>query len=184
METDHCWCRCRKGLKKILEVAWTAILNKINERWFGTRIADVCSYDSGTLIDKLDIFARTCYRIILGIKQSRDHVANESQCHLIGQVPRSKALRERQLKFADHCIRMQTDKSANRFFIYESKISSFHWLGASRTTNLNQIRLIFYLARKSSKPISARMIMMMIAEYMHEKKEFAFIRRFTEMWRV
>ena len=31
-----------------------------------------------TLIEKLDIYARICYPIMLDIKQSRDHVTNQS----------------------------------------------------------------------------------------------------------
>ena len=40
------------------------------------------------LIYKLDIFARTCYRIMLGIKQSKDHVTNKNLYQLTGQIPR------------------------------------------------------------------------------------------------
>ena len=47
------------------------------------------------LIEKLEIVARICYRIMLGIKQSRDHVTNESLIHPTGQA----LLRERQLQF-------------------------------------------------------------------------------------
>ena len=35
------------------------------------------------LIEKLDIFARTCHRIMLGIKQSRYRVVNKSLYQLI-----------------------------------------------------------------------------------------------------
>ena len=45
------------------------------------------------LIDKLDIFARRYYCIMLGTKQSRDHGTNESLYHLTDQEP----VRERQL---------------------------------------------------------------------------------------
>ena len=73
-----------------------------------------------TLIEKLDIFARTCYRIILGINHFQDHVTNESLYHLTGQAP----LRELQLKFTCHYIRIPTYEPDNRFVIYESKIRS------------------------------------------------------------
>ena len=43
---------------------------------------------------------------ILGIKQSRDHVKNESQCNLIDQAQ----LRERLLKLTGHYIRMPNDE--------------------------------------------------------------------------
>ena len=91
------------------------------------------------LIDRLEIFTRTCYRIMLDIKQSRDHVTNQSLYHLTGQAPLCETIRERQLKFTGHCIRMPTDEPANRFVIYESKIRASLRSGAPRTTYLHQI---------------------------------------------
>ena len=44
-------------------------------------------YDMVALIDKLDIFARKCYRIILGNKQSWDHVTKKSLCHFTVKAP-------------------------------------------------------------------------------------------------
>ena len=55
----------------------TYIYNCAAETWILT----------ATLLEKLDIFARTCYRIILGIKHSQDHVTNENLYHLTGQTP-------------------------------------------------------------------------------------------------
>ena len=74
------------------------------------------------LIDKLDIFARTCYHIILDIKQSRDHETNESLNHHTGQASLRETIHH--LKFTDHCIHMTTDQPANHFIIYEFKIRS------------------------------------------------------------
>ena len=48
-------------------------------------------------------------------------------------------LRECQLKFTGHCIRMPTDEPANRLVIYESKIRSYLLPGAPRKTYINQI---------------------------------------------
>ena len=47
---------------------------------------------------------------MLGIKQSRDHLTNQS----LYQVPRRETIHERQLKFTGHYIRMPTDEPANR----------------------------------------------------------------------
>ena len=47
----------------------------------------------------LEIYARTCYCIMLGIKQSRDHVTNQSMYQFIGQVPLRKTIRERQTTY-------------------------------------------------------------------------------------
>ena len=73
---------------------------------------------------------------MLSIKQSRDHVTNQSLYQVTGQVPLHETIRERQLKFTGHCIRMPTDEPANRFFIYESRIKSSLRPGAPRTTYL------------------------------------------------
>ena len=88
-----------------------------------------------TLIEKLDIYASACFRIMLGIEQSRDQVTNQSLYQLTGQVP----LSERHLKFTGHCIRMPTDEPAYQFVIYESMIRSFLRPGAPRTKYLNKI---------------------------------------------
>ena len=47
---------------------------------------------------------------MLGIKQSRDHVTNQSMYQPTGQVP----IRERQIKFTGHCILMPTDEGEIR----------------------------------------------------------------------
>ena len=50
-----------------------------------------------------------------------------------------EAIREGQLKFIGHCIRMTTDEPTNRFVIYESKIRSSLRPGAPKKTFLNKI---------------------------------------------
>ena len=91
------------------------------------------------LTEKLDIFARTCYRIMLGIKQSRDHVTNERLYQRVNQVPIREMIRERQLKFTGHCIRMPTDEPINRFVLYESKVRPSLRPGAPIRTYRQQI---------------------------------------------
>ena len=91
------------------------------------------------LTEKLDIFARTCYRIMLGIKQSRDHVTNERLYQRVNQVPVREMIRERQLKFTGHCIRMPTDEPINRFVLYESKVRPSLRPGAQTRTYRQQI---------------------------------------------
>ena len=102
------------------------------------------------LVDKLDIFTRACYRIILGIKQSRNHVANESLHHL-DQALISKNISERQLKFTGDCIRLPTRDPSYRFIIYESKIRWSFRPSTPKTTYLNEIS--FHILPKRSKPI-------------------------------
>ena len=86
------------------------------------------------LTEKLDIFARTCYRIMLGIKQSRDHVTNERLYQRVNQVPIREMIRERQLKFTGHCIRMPTYEPIKRFVLYESKVRPSLRSGAQTRT--------------------------------------------------
>ena len=117
------------------EAACISILLYDREWWILTEIS----------IDKLCIFARTWYRIMLGIKQSRDHVINESLYHLIAQA----LLHYRQLKFTGHCILMPTNEPTSHFVIYESKIRSS--LRPGRQISI-KFRPIFYLARERLKP--------------------------------
>ena len=72
------------------------------------------------LAEKLDIFARTCYQIILGIKQSRDQITtNERLYQRVNQEPIQEMIRERQLNFKSHCMCMPTDELVNRFIKHE-----------------------------------------------------------------
>ena len=100
--------------------------------------------------EKLDIYARTCYRITLGIKQSRDQVTNQSMYQLTVQVPLRETIGERQLKFTFHYILMPKDEHANHFVIYDSRIKSSLRPGAPKMTYLNQISsLILQSGEKS-----------------------------------
>ena len=120
---------------RLFKAACISILLNGCESWILTK----------ALIEKLDIFAKTCYRIIQAIKQSREHATNDSLYHLIGQAP----LNERQLEFTCHCIRMPSDEPANRFIIYESKIRQSLRPDAPKTKYLN-------LTRKSPNLLNAR----------------------------
>ena len=61
---------------RLFKAACISILLYGCETWIFTEI----------LNDKLDINARICYRIMLGIKQSRDQLTNQSLYQLTGQV--------------------------------------------------------------------------------------------------
>ena len=91
---------------------------------------------------------------MLSIKQSREHVPNQNMYQLTGQVPLRKTIRERQLKFTSHCIRMTTEKPVNHFFVYESRIRSFYRPGAPRMTYLNQISS--HVLQSGQKALEAR----------------------------
>ena len=113
-------------LKSILRSPKPKLNFKI--RVFKAACVSILLYGSETWIltyeftEKLDIFAMTCFRIILGIKQSRGHFTNERLYQRVNQLPIRDMIRERQLKFTRHCIRIITDKPINRFVLYESKV--------------------------------------------------------------
>ena len=105
---------------------------------------------------------------MVGIKQSRDHVTNQSLYQLTGQVPLRETIRERQLKFTGHSNRMLKDEPANRFFIYESRIKSSLRPGAPRTTYLNQISShILKSGEKSHETVEIRKMAAKKSEWSH-----------------
>jgi hypothetical protein len=93
---------------------------------------------TAALADKLDIFARKCYRVILGICQKDDHVRNEDLYKRAGQAPISEQIRHRQLKFTGHCLRMPDTEPANNYALFESNIGTRH-VGKPKMTYLRQI---------------------------------------------
>ena len=91
------------------------------------------------LSDRLDTYARACYRTMLGIKQSVDRITNSALYKRVGELPLHETIRERQLNFTGHCIRMADDEPINRFILYESKIRPSLRRGAPRRTYRQQI---------------------------------------------
>jgi hypothetical protein len=74
--------------------------------------------------NKLDIFARTCYRIILRIKQSETHMTNEQLYKEANAKPISLTIRDRQLQFTGHCLRMPADEPSNILALYPTSSTS------------------------------------------------------------
>jgi len=91
------------------------------------------------LSDKLDVFARTIYRIILGINQSDSHVTNEELYEMVRQHPISQEIRKRQLSFIGHCLRMPEDEPANIYALYESKVRNRNRIGRHPSSYHQQI---------------------------------------------
>ena len=85
-------------------------------------------------LPKLDIFTRTCYRIMMGIKQSRDHVTNERLYQRVNQVQIREMIRVRKLRFTSDCILMPTDESINCFVLNESIVRPSFRPGAQTRT--------------------------------------------------
>ncbi len=95
---------------------------------------------STELTNKLDVFARTCYRIMLGINQKKDRLTNVELYKRVGhQRPVHEIVRERQLRFTGHCLRLPAEKPANLYMLYEYKINTKPKLGWPRHTFLKQI---------------------------------------------
>ncbi len=83
---------------------------------------------------KLDVYTRTCYRIMLGLRQSETHTTNEELYQLAGARPITSIVRERQLQFTGHCLRMKSDEPANIYAPYTSSIAPVHRRGPPRRT--------------------------------------------------
>ena len=75
---------------------------------------------------KLDTFARTCYRIILGVRQAEVHMKNDELYKKVSQRPIRDQIRERQLKFTGHCLRMDKEELPNIYILYKSEIRQNH----------------------------------------------------------
>jgi hypothetical protein len=77
-----------------------------------------CWLLNASFTNKLDVFARTCYRLILNIDQSEDHTRNDQLYKLVDQPPISDTVRKRQLQFVGHCLRMDPEEPANIYALY------------------------------------------------------------------
>ena len=91
------------------------------------------------LTAKLDKFARKCYQIMLGICQAETHMTNMDLYHMADGHPISEMIRERQLQFTGHCLRMPKDELSNIYVLYQSKIRRSNSHINSGLTYLHQI---------------------------------------------
>ena len=91
-----------------------------------------------TLLKKLDVYARTCYRIMLGIRQSDVHMRNEELYKKCAQRPIRELVRERQLKFIGHCLRMDKEEYTNIDALYKSDVGQ-NPVGRPKETYFDQI---------------------------------------------
>ena len=92
------------------------------------------------------MYARKCYRKMLGIKQANDHVTNEDLYKRVKMDPISTIIRVRQMSFTGHCLRMdkpdikEVDKElAYIYMLYESKINKTNRVGRPRKSYFQQI---------------------------------------------
>ena len=66
---------------------------------------------------KINAFATSCYRIMLNIRR-RDHVTNNTIYTMTNTKPLIQRLRERQLRFLGHILRMPEEEPARRYALY------------------------------------------------------------------
>ncbi len=109
-----------------------------------------------TLKNKLDIFARKIYRIMLGIRQKDDHITNGELYRRVQQRPISDHVQHRQLKFVGHILRMPETEPVRTYALYESKIKDKREVGRPKTTYTDQISL--YLSGDKQLPLTANVI--------------------------
>ena len=69
------------------------------------------------LEDKLNSFATSCYRIMLGVKRL-DFIRNEDLLRQVKQKPLILEIHRRQLKFLGHILRKPTDEPINKYAFY------------------------------------------------------------------
>ena len=120
---------------------------------------------------RLDVFARTCYRIILKIRQADERITNEELLKRVGQVEINETIRIRQLQFIGHCLRMNNNEPAHIFALYKSEVGS-NPPGRPPTIYLDQISN--YITRNRTRKRKDNLTVNQIAEYAKDK----------ESWRV
>jgi ribosomal 50S subunit-associated protein YjgA (DUF615 family) len=91
------------------------------------------------LEEKLNIFVRKLYRIMLNVKQAEAHMTNEELYKRAGQQPIAEEIRKRQLSFIGHILRMKPDEPANIYALYVSKVRSKNKTGRPPTSYIDQI---------------------------------------------
>lgn len=145
-----------KDINNRIGLAWTAFAKlkpiliasrptlEFKMRLFNAAIISVLLYGCETwvlteaLAKKLDVFARTCYRIILGIRQAEAHMTNHELYKRTRQQPVRDMIRKRQLKFVGHCLRMDKNENANIYVLYKSEVGQ-NPVGRPKETYLDQI---------------------------------------------
>jgi hypothetical protein len=75
------------------------------------------------LTNKLDVFSRTCYRIMLGIKQQVHRVTNDELYRMVARCELNQIVRERQLKFIGHCLRMSDDEPVKIYALHQTRLT-------------------------------------------------------------
>ena len=108
-------------LEKIWRSPSISISTKI--KLFNTTCVTVLLYGceswviSSNMENKINAFATSCYRIMLNIKRL-DCVSNERIYHLTNTQPLINTVRQRQLRFLGHILRMPEEEPCRRYALY------------------------------------------------------------------
>ena len=76
---------------------------------------------------------------MLNINQTENKISNEELYRITKQRPIRDIIRERQLQFTGHCIRMPEDEPARIYIMHQSNIKDTKPRGKSKTTQYDQI---------------------------------------------
>ena len=115
---------------------------------------------------KLDVFARTCLRIMLGVNQADARMTNAKLYKLTDSRPIAVIIRERQLQFIGHCLRMDAEEPANFYALYKGTAITTHHRGRPRESYVSQI------AKHLWKDKEAKLAEIEIRKYAAKKEEW------------
>ena len=88
--------------------------------------------------NKINAFATSCYRVMLNLKRI-DHVLNTTVDSMTNTVPLIHMVRQRQLKFLGHILRMSKEEPARRYALYIQTIGKRR-SGRLRTSYLTYVQ--------------------------------------------
>ena len=75
---------------------------------------------------------------MLGIKQAEARMTNDTLYHITGQMPMREIVKQRQLQFIGHCLRMDNEENTNIYALYTSDVGT-NKQGRPNKTYLYQI---------------------------------------------
>ena len=117
--------------------------------------------------NKLDVFHRTCLRIMMGYNQNENHMTNEELYTSTGQRKISDEIIRRQLQFTGHCLRMKPEEPVNTYVLYESKRSSVGQRGKGRPRLTYLAQIASYInVQKDNETVSV------ISRYASDRKDW------------
>ena len=102
---------------------------------------------------------------MLGINQSKTHMTNVQLYKEAGTRPISSIVRERQLRFTGHCLRMNNSEPANTYVLYPSSSARS---GGREGPYVKQIASYLSLSTGMERPAAAE-----IAEWAQDRNQWS-----------